>query len=167
MADADLSQPTRWRLQHGGFGEQELAARPGAAPPSRSRVVDTLGQMLVNGTITAAMHEAGTAFRGQFRAAAHDALRVSPLVRLPRTADTTPTDRQLAARRRVDAALNALGGAESAAGSCAWHVLGLECSVREWAARQGWGGRPIGHAQAQGILVAALGVLAGHYRCSR
>lgn len=29
--------------------------------------------------------------------------------------------------------------------------------------RQGWGGRPIRIEQAQGILVAALGVLAGWY----
>jgi hypothetical protein len=39
----------------------------------------------------------------------------------------------------------------------------LECSVREWATRQGWGGRPINHVQAQGILVGALNVLAVHY----
>jgi hypothetical protein len=29
--------------------------------------------------------------------------------------------------------------------------------------RQGWGGRPVRVEQAQGILVAALGVLARHY----
>ena len=58
-------------------------------------------------------------------------------------------------------AIMALGGFESAAGSCVWHVVGLECSVREWALRQGWGGRSVGHAQAQGMLVAALGVLVG------
>jgi hypothetical protein len=29
--------------------------------------------------------------------------------------------------------------------------------------RQGWGGRPVRQQQAQRILVAALGVLAGHF----
>jgi hypothetical protein len=29
--------------------------------------------------------------------------------------------------------------------------------------RQGWGGRPVRVEQAQGILIAALGTLAGHY----
>jgi hypothetical protein len=29
--------------------------------------------------------------------------------------------------------------------------------------RQGWGGRPVRAEQAQGILVGALGMLAGHY----
>ena len=30
--------------------------------------------------------------------------------------------------------------------------------------RQGWGGKPVRVEQAQGILVAALGMLASHYR---
>ena len=59
------------------------------------------------------------------------------------------------------AALDALGGLGSPAGSCVWHVLGLQRSIREWAMRQGWGGRPVRVEQAQGILIAALGVLAG------
>jgi hypothetical protein len=37
---------------------------------------------------------------------------------------------------------------------------GLRRSVREWTIRQGWGGRPVRQEQAQGILVAALGILA-------
>jgi hypothetical protein len=41
-------------------------------------------------------------------------------------------------------------------------IIGLQRSVQEWAIRQGWGGRPVRHEQAQGILVAALGVLAAH-----
>ena len=59
--------------------------------------------------------------------------------------------------------LEALGGLSSPAGSCVWHVVGLQRSVREWAMRQGWGGRPVRQEQAQGILVAALGVLAAHF----
>jgi hypothetical protein len=38
--------------------------------------------------------------------------------------------------------------------------VGLQRSVREWALRQGCGGRPVRQEQAQGILVAALGMLA-------
>jgi hypothetical protein len=51
----------------------------------------------------------------------------------------------------------------SPAGSCVWHVVGLQRSVHEWAMRQGWCGRPVRQEQAQGILVAALGMLAAHY----
>ena len=60
-------------------------------------------------------------------------------------------------------ALEALGGAASPGGACVWHVVGLEQSVTEWARQSGWGGKVIGHAQGQGVLVSALGVLAGYY----
>jgi hypothetical protein len=58
--------------------------------------------------------------------------------------------------------IEALSGISSPAGPCVWHVIGLQRSVREWAFRQGWGGRPVRQEQAQGILVAALGVLTAH-----
>jgi hypothetical protein len=59
-------------------------------------------------------------------------------------------------------ALQALGGLSSPGGSCVWHVVGLQRSVREWAIRQGWGGRSVEQKAAGGILVAALGMLARH-----
>ncbi|MGZ9059751.1 MAG: hypothetical protein ACXW14_10980, partial [Burkholderiaceae bacterium] len=68
-------------------------------------------------------------------------------------------------------ALDALGGHGLPAASCVWHVVGMQTSIREWALRQGWGGRPVRQENAQGILVAALGVLAKHYgmmnRCAQ
>ena len=60
-------------------------------------------------------------------------------------------------------ALERLGGIGSPGGSCIWHVVGCGCSVREWAIRQGWNGRPVRQEQAMGILVAALGVLAKEF----
>jgi hypothetical protein len=120
--------------------------------------------MLRAGTITREMHDAARDFQAQFTIAQFDAIRCMPLMRLP--SGTGPgdfTDAQVDARRRVGAALDALGGLGSPAGSCVWHVVGLQCSIREWAMRQGWGGRPMRVEQAQGILVAALGMLVGHY----
>lgn len=131
------------------------------------RAVDTLGLMLANGTITPAMHEAGAIFRAQFRAAALDTLRATPPIRIPARTDDPLAERHVQARCKVAAALDALGGADSAAGSCVWHVVGCECSVRKWAVRQGWGGRRVSPPQAQGMLVAALSTLAGHYRTTR
>jgi hypothetical protein len=58
--------------------------------------------------------------------------------------------------------LRPLGGIPSPEGSCVWHVVGLQRNVREWALRQGWGGRPVDHKAAAGILIAGLGVLAAH-----
>jgi hypothetical protein len=77
-----------------------------------------------------------------------------PLVPRPRTGAHC-------AHRRGPAR-HASGGISSPAGSCVWHVVGLQRSVREWAMRQGWGGRPVDHKAAAGILIAALGVLAAH-----
>ena len=127
------------------------------------RTVDTLGKMLRAGTITPEMHDAAKDFQATFIVANLDPLRALPILRVPGTGrDPDLNNRQLHARRRVHKSLEALGGISSPAGSCVWHVVGLQRSVREWAVRQGWGGRPVDHKAAAGILIAALGVLAGH-----
>jgi hypothetical protein len=128
------------------------------------RTVDTLGKMLGAGTITHEMHDAAKGFQATFIVANLDPIRALPVLRVPGTGrEPELNERQLDARRRVHEALQALGGISSPAGSCVWHVVGLQRSVREWAIRQGWGGRPVRQEQAQGILVAALGVLAAHF----
>jgi hypothetical protein len=130
------------------------------------RTVDTLGKMLRSGTISQEMHDAAKDFEAAFIVANLDPLRAIPILRVPETGrDLELNDRQLHARRRVHEALEALGGISSPGGSCVWHVVGLQRSVREWAIRQGWGGRPVRQEQAQGILVAALGMLAAHVGC--
>jgi hypothetical protein len=127
------------------------------------RTVDTLGKMLRAGTIDQAMHDAGKDFEAAFIIAQLDSLRALPVLRVPGAGrEPQLTERQLHARRRVHQAMAALGGISSPAGSCVWHVVGLQRSVREWAIRQGWGGRPVDHKAAAGILIAALGVLAAH-----
>ena len=129
------------------------------------RTVDTLGKMLRAGKITPEMHEAAQAFQANFIIAQLDTLRALPMLRVPGTGrEPDQGERQLHAKRRVHDAMQALGGLSSPAGSCVWHVVGLQRSVREWAIRQGWGGRPVRQEQAQGILVAALGMLAGQSR---
>jgi len=161
----NLAQPSKWRLQHGGFGDAVRESDPETGTPVQHRyAVDTLGLMLNNGTITREMHDAGAMFRRQFRMAALDGLRALPLLRVPGagSGDHT-TELQLQARTRVGDAIAALGGPGSPAGACVWHVVGLEASITEWARREGWGGRPIGASQGQGVLVGALGVLAAHY----
>ena len=126
------------------------------------RTVDTLGKMLRAGTIDQAMHDAAKDFQASFIVAQLDPLRALPILRVPGTGrEPELNERQLDARRRVHEALAALGGISSPAGSCVWHVVGLQRSVREWAVRQGWGGRPVRQEQAQGILIAALGMLPG------
>ena len=97
-----------------------------------------------------------------------DVVRCMPLVRLPggrwagrfhRCAGRCPPT----CRRRSRSARRA----RQPGRVCVWHVVGLQRSIREWAMRQGWGGRRVRVEQAQGILVAALGVLAGFYGYGR
>ena len=127
------------------------------------RTVDTLVKMLRAGTIDQAMHDATKDFQASFIVAQLDPLRALPILRVPGTGrEPELNERQLHARRRVHEAMAALGGIGSPAGSCVWHVVGQQRSVREWAMRQGWGGRLVRQEQAQGILVAALGMLAAH-----
>ena len=119
--------------------------------------------MLRAGTITPEMHDAAKDFQSAFIIANLDPLRALPILRVPGTGrEPELNERQLHARRRVHETMQALGGLSSPAGSCVWHVVGLQRSVREWAMCQGWGGRPVRQEQAQGILIAALGVLATH-----
>ena len=130
----------------------------------RHRTVDSLGMMLRAGTISQDMHDAARNFQANFIIAQLDTLRALPILRVPGTGrEPDLSERQLHARRRVHEVMQVLGGHGSPAGSCVWHVVGLQRSVREWAIRQGWGGRPVRQEQAQGILVAALGVLAAHF----
>jgi hypothetical protein len=161
----DPAGPTPERLQRGDVALVPHAIADEAGRPARPyRSVDTLGRLLRNGTITPAMRQAADDFRAQFARAALDPLRAADLRRPPDAVrGLEPTERQEDARKRVWRSLQALGGIASPAGSCAWHVLGCEWSVRQWAARQGWGGRSLSEETAVGILVGALGVLQALY----
>jgi Domain of unknown function (DUF6456) len=141
---------------------------PNGIEITHRRTVDTLGMMLNSGAITSAMHAAARDFQAAFTIACFDHMprvNLALMARAPSAAHHVCdlNDAQLAARERVARALDALGGHGSPAGSCVWHVVGMQSSIREWALRQGWGGRPVRQESAQGILVAALGVLTKHY----
>jgi hypothetical protein len=127
------------------------------------RTVDTLGKMLRAGTIDQAMHDAAKDFQASFIVAQLDPLRAVPILRVPGAGrEPELNEQQLHARRQVHQAMAALGGIGSPAGSCVWHVVGLQRSVREWALRRGWDGRRVDHKAAAGILIAGLGMLAAH-----
>lgn len=161
---------TKERQQHGFV---ELAARPladGSGRPARPyRVVDILQLMERRGSITAGMRQAGEDFRARFAQAQLDPIRALDLSRL-RIGDAAtglerdaPALRIEAARRAVWRAIQAVGGIGSPAGSCLWHVVGWECTLKRWALEQGWSGRRVSQEAASGILIAALGALETHF----
>ncbi len=158
--------PTPERLRHGDVERSAIAIADEAGRPARPyRATDTLARMVRNGTITPAMRQAADDFRALFARAALDPLRAADLRRPPDGSGTglALTERHTEARRRVWRALTAVGGIASPAGSCLWHVLGCEWSVRQWAQREGWGGRRVSEETAAGVLVGALGVLQALY----
>jgi hypothetical protein len=160
----DLSKPSKWRLQHGGFDGGVRGTDPETGTPIlHRRAVDSLGVLLANGSITVQMHDAGVVFRTLFQRAALDRVRTMPLIRSPGASPDLLTEGQAMAREKVVHAIDALGGFGSPSGSVAWYVLGLEHTIREWSLRQGWNGRPMNPAQAQGALLGALGVLSAHF----
>jgi len=160
---APVIAPTGERWARGDVEPpKETIADEDGRPAAPFRTVDTLTAMERRGSITPEMHRAGEAFRALFALAALDPLRASDLARLPHGSRELPLSlRQADARKRIWTCLKTLGGHASPAGSCVWHVIGCELSLKDWALREGWGGRAVSEKTAAGILVAALGVLAG------
>ena len=161
--------PTPERQRHGPVERLAQPIADAAGRPARPyRAVDTLAIMERRGSITAAMRQAGEDFRARFAVAQLDPLRALDTAHLriaelgPRPDQTAPGPRIEAARTTVWRAIQAVGGLGSPAGSCLWHVLGWEQSVKEWALEQGWSGRRVTQEAASGILVAALGALESH-----
>lgn len=141
----------------GGFGLPYIA-------------LHTLQRLARNGTITPQQHAAGDDFHGRFRRACLDPLKAAPMLRL--AASTRRPDEPVnceAARRSIATRIAALGGSLAtfladgvecrASGpklaSAAWHILGLEWSIRQWAQRA----TRANEEAACGILVATLDFL--------
>ena len=162
--------PTPERLNHGVVERLERPIADESGRPARPyRAVDTLATMERRGSITAGMRQAGEDFRARFATAQLDPLRAPDWSRLRvgissrfRAGDE-PGLRIEGARDVVWRAILAVGGIGSPAGSCLWHVVGWERSLKEWALEQGWSGRRVSQEAASGILIAALGALAAHF----
>jgi hypothetical protein len=166
--------PTPERRQHGIVERLERPIADESGRPARPyRAVDTLATMERRGSITAGMRQAGEDFRARFATAQLDPLRAPDWSRLRvgissrfRAGDG-PGLRIESARDVVWRAILAVGGIGSPAGSCLWHVVGWERSLKEWAIEQGWSGRRVSQEAASGILIAALGALEAHFGIAR
>lgn len=166
--------PTPERRQHGPIEQFERPITDDRGRPSRPyRAVDTLAVMQRRGSITPAMRQAAEDFRVRFAAAQLDPLRALNWSRLRTGIATRRLDaddaglRAETARRAVWRAIQAVGGIASPAGSCLWHVVGWEQSLKEWAGEQGWQGRRVSQEAASGILIAALGALEAHFSIAK
>lgn len=163
-----LLAPTPERLKHGRVSRaaETLADAQGAI--GLPWLAETpLARLHRRGDIAPEQRRAGEQFQSLFRVAALDPLRAGDMGQRMEASSgpQASTHGTLVehARRRVMDAIAALGGMRSPAGCAAWHVVGLEMSVADWARREGWGGRPVSPHVAKGVLVGALGTLAAHF----
>ena len=164
--------PPQERGQHGKverFAEQIADSDGAIGLPFRS--IDILAALARRGVITSEMRAAGETFRDEFYRAQLGALRAADVSRPP-GGHQNPSGPSFAiqrARERLWDAIAAVGGMVSDAGSCCWHVLGLEDTLKTWGENRAWrmSGRPINPHEARGILIAALGMLASHYEAPR
>jgi hypothetical protein len=168
---AELSVlPTPERQNHGVIERLDRPIADESGRPARPyRAIDTLAAMERRGSITAGMRQAGEDFRARFTIAQLDPLRAPDWSRARNCGAIRfndaggPALRIEAARDVVWRAIQAVGGLGSPAGSCLWHVVGWERSLKEWAIEQGWSGRRVSQETASGILIAALGALEAHF----
>lgn len=165
VAGRNFEGPTAERQQHDRItreADQVVDSDGGIGLPWRAESM--LERMERNGDISHRERHAGEEFARLFRHAHLDPLKAADPARGIRRSRPEPQPHESdRARRRVIAALDALGGQSSPCGSCAWFVLGCEISIRAWALREGWGGKPLSPHTAKGTLLGALGVLARHF----
>jgi hypothetical protein len=182
---ADALEPKDWRGQHDPTGEgiapgilypeDAEAAKLGKAQVkdsygrlgSPSRTVDTIGIMLMRGTITETQWRAGGIFQNQFARAQLEGLKAVDWLKIGGGSGKGPSnmrDSVMSARDDVFYAVRALGGTMSASGACCYHVLGLGESVKEWSERFALShGRPLSREAASGVLIGVLCSLEAYY----
>ena len=157
-------QPSAERHQHNRISrEVETVADSNGSIGFPWRVESMLERMQRNGDISHRERHAGEEFARLFQLAHLDPLRSTDARQEGSRSKLDEPHGSERARRQVIAALDVLGGQSSPCGSCAWFVLGCELSIRAWALREGWGGKPLSPHTAKGTLLGALGVLARHF----
>jgi hypothetical protein len=165
--EPDLVPPPPQRGQH-----DEIIRSDRQVPDSRGAVglpwrsVGLLLSLHHKAKITDDELEAAYRFPADFDRAHFDALRVPDIARVrvqlscfKKEAKTSVYD----AGERVMAAVNALGGIASPAGSIAWHVIGADETPRLWCTSR-YTSRRVAENAAQGVLLAALGTLVSYYQ---
>jgi len=114
---------------------RETIVDPAGRPVAPYKSNDAIECLYARGRISKIYLTAAQKFRETFRLAALDTLKAPDLERVPGGAvyrDLMPGATAERARCRVAEIITALGGHTSPLGSCCWHVIGLEWSVRRW-----------------------------------
>jgi hypothetical protein len=158
------NQPTLERQVH---GKVQLASGPVKADTGDFGIpyqaTDLLADMQERGTITDQEKLAGDRFRAWFCIGKLDGLCAADMAKPIVDGGGRVPDVQFRAeyaRSEIDRAIRWVGGRDSPSGSCLWHIVGLDESLRGWSELQRHNSRNINHINASGILVVALEKLA-------
>jgi len=168
-ARRDIVYPTEERGEHSPVERvQRQIADIDDNPSQPFRVIDILEVMERRMTITPEMRKAGEMFRDDFTRAALEPLHATAFAmdRVDGVAGEKSIG-SLAARRRVWNALVLLGGLRAPMANLAWHVLGEQKTLKQWAIRDGWNERPVHSRTASGLMIGTLSILAVHYGLDR
>lgn len=167
--------PTEEREQHDPVElARDREGRPLAFKDDRSgeigtpnRIVSLLARLERSGRITTEQADGGENFRDDFDRANLNQLRAADLSKpfVDGKSGVDLSKSAIDARRRLDDAMAAVGGYQSVAGSCLYHVVGMGMTLKQWAIFEAeLRHRRCSEEAASGILVAMLDALASHYR---
>lgn len=122
--------------------------------------LSTLALLERHGTITREQRTAGDEFHRVFQLAQLDALKAADMARVPVCGGNPEgLNGNERARKKIRDAIIMLGGSASIRTSCAWHILGEEQSLRQWATERFAGKKQ----EAVGVLVVVLEALTPHF----
>lgn len=129
------------------------------------RVLTTMERMRDDGLISDEECKAGHTFRDNFERGGLDPLRAAKLECSSHSTAETVTNAVLDARDAVAADMALLGGWGTPVAQACWWVVGADYSINQFAQRFSWGsGRSLDRKTAQGLVIAALNVLAAPKR---
>lgn len=129
------------------------------------RVLTTMERMRDDGLITEEECKAGLTFRNNFERGGLDPLRASKFERSGHSTAEEVSAAVLDARDAVARDMALLGGFGTPVAQACWWVVGADYSVNQFAQRFGWSsGRSLDRKTAQGLVIAALNVLAAPKR---
>ena len=163
--DPMMTLPAPERAQHNAVERVERISDDQGRISRPYRVIDILEALERRGAISQAQRDAGEIFRRHFNTACLDPLQAADVSRpvvSGRTKSPILAAKIEGARESVWLAISSVGGMTSVGGSCLWHVIGWQCSVREWR-NERWLGKKPHPSEATGVLIAVLGILEKHY----
>jgi len=158
-----MIEPSRQRRQHDRIVRDAVQLADSAGMIGVPwRAEGLLARLERHGDIGRRERQAGDEFARLFHLAHLDPLKAADMGQRSDRAPTTAHGGERA-RQRIGAALDALGGTDTLCGSCAWHIVGAEMTLAEWAQRQRWAGKRITPTTAKGVLLATLNQLGRHF----